>query len=67
MHKVRKPEASEEKVNKGGWLVWEERHLVKKQNVGRIKGAKPEYRVKQVTYSGLIGGCWSALCLIMTV
>lgn len=58
MYKVRKPGASEGKVNTDGWLVWEERDLVKKQNLGGKKGTKPEHKVKQVTYSELIGGCW---------
>ena len=40
MYKVRKPGAREGKVNTGGWLVWEERDLVKKQNLGRKKGDK---------------------------
>jgi len=56
VYEVGKPESSKGKVNTGGWLFWEKRDLIKKQNLRRIKGAKPECKVKQVMYSGLILG-----------
>lgn len=55
MYTASKPGASKASVNMGGWLVWKEINLVKKQDLGGIEGTKTEHKIKQVPYVGPLG------------